>query len=102
MWDQNLLAEWHIRYRGDGIVIYRSVEKNAACIYFQLKSCSSPEVAAMIQGLLRHGTITGGRAQLCLHTLATSLTCLTTAQEIIHRAELCIAVSLSNFQRGWG
>lgn len=56
-WDQNLLTEWHIRYRGAGIMIYWSVEKNAACIYSQLKSCSSSEVAAMIEGLLRHCTI---------------------------------------------
>jgi TnpA family transposase len=55
-WDQNLLTEWHIRYRGGGIMIYWSVEKNAACIYSQLKSCSSSEVAAMIEGLLRHCT----------------------------------------------
>jgi TnpA family transposase len=55
-WDQNLLTEWHIRYRGAGIMIYWSVEKNAACIYSQLKSCSSSEVAAMIEGLLRHCT----------------------------------------------
>jgi hypothetical protein len=26
------------------------------CVYSQLKSCSSSEVAAMIEGLLRHGT----------------------------------------------
>ena len=33
-WDQNLLTEWHIRYRGPGIVVYWHVEKNATCIYF--------------------------------------------------------------------
>jgi TnpA family transposase len=32
------------------------VEKHAACIYSQLKTCSSSEVAAMIEGLLRHDT----------------------------------------------
>jgi TnpA family transposase len=55
-WDQNLLTEWHVRYRGPGIMIYWSVETNAVCIYSQLKSCSSSEVAAMIEGLLRHCT----------------------------------------------
>lgn len=44
-WDQNLLTEWHIRYRGPGIIVYWHVEKKAVCIYSQLKSCSSSEVA---------------------------------------------------------
>ena len=55
-WDQNLMTEWHIRYGGRGVMIYWHVEKNSACIYSQLKSCSSSEVAAMIEGLLRHCT----------------------------------------------
>ncbi len=55
-WDQNLLTEWHVRYRGPGIMVYWHVEKKAACIYSQLKSCSSSEVAAMIEGILRHCT----------------------------------------------
>ena len=37
-------------------MIYWQVEKHAACIYSQLKTCSSSEVAAMIEGLLRHDT----------------------------------------------
>ncbi|MGI9145553.1 MAG: transposase, partial [Chloroflexota bacterium] len=56
VWDQNLLTEWHIRYRGPGIMIYWHVEKQAVCIYSQLKSCSSSEVAAMMEGVLRHCT----------------------------------------------
>ncbi len=55
-WDQNLLTEWHIRYRGPGVLIYWHVERKSTCIYSQLKSCSSSEVAAMIEGLLRHCT----------------------------------------------
>ncbi len=55
-WNQNLLTEWHIRYRGPGIMIYWHVEKKSTCIYSQIKSCSSSEVAAMIEGLLRHCT----------------------------------------------
>ncbi|MCP4257475.1 MAG: Tn3 family transposase, partial [Planctomycetes bacterium] len=55
-WDQNLLTEWHIRYRGPGVMIYWHVEKGASCIYSQLKSCSSSEVAAMIEGVMRHCT----------------------------------------------
>jgi TnpA family transposase len=56
VWDQNLLTEWHIRYRGPGVMIYWHVEKQAVCIYSQLKSCSSSEVAAMMEGVLRHCT----------------------------------------------
>jgi TnpA family transposase len=55
-WNQNLMTEWHIRYRGPGIMVYWHVEKKSACIYSQLKSCSSSEVAAMIEGVLRHCT----------------------------------------------
>jgi TnpA family transposase len=55
-WDQNLLTEWHARYCGPGIMIYWHLDKKACCIYSQLKSCSSSEVAAMIEGVLRHCT----------------------------------------------
>ena len=55
-WDQNLMTEWHIRYRGRGVMIYWHVEKNSTCIYSQLKACSSSEVSAMIEGLLKHCT----------------------------------------------
>ena len=55
-WDQNLMTEWHVRYRGPGIMIYWHVEKNSVCIHSQLKRPSSSEVAAMIHGLLHHKT----------------------------------------------
>jgi TnpA family transposase len=55
-WDQNYLTQWHVRYGGRGVSIYWHVEKHAACIYSQLKSCSSSEVASMINGVLRHCT----------------------------------------------
>jgi TnpA family transposase len=55
-WDQNLMTEWHIRYGGRGVMIYWHVEKKSICIYSQLKRCSSSEVAAMIEGVLRHCT----------------------------------------------
>ena len=50
------MTEWHVRYGGPGIMIYWHVEKKSTCIYSQLKSCSSSEVAAMIEGVLRHDT----------------------------------------------
>ncbi|WP_431324658.1 Tn3 family transposase [Rhizobium sp. YTU87027] len=55
-WDQNLMAEWHVRYGGRGVMIYWHVARQATCIYSQLKRCSSSEVAAMIEGVLRHCT----------------------------------------------
>ena len=53
-WDQNLMTEWSIRHRGRGVMIYWHVERKSVCIYSQLKSVSSSEVAAMIEGVLRH------------------------------------------------
>ena len=52
-WESNLMTEWHNRYGGPGVMIYWHVESKSVCIYSQLKSCSSSEVAAMIQGVLR-------------------------------------------------
>lgn len=50
------MSEWSIRHRGPGIMIYWHVEKKATCIYSQLKTVSSSEVAAMIEGVQRHCT----------------------------------------------
>ena len=55
-WDQNLINEWHHRYKGKGVMIYWHVDKNSLCIYSQLKSCSSSEVGAMIKGVIDHDT----------------------------------------------
>ena len=55
-WDQNLLSEWHRRYGGRGVIVYWHVEKRAVCIYSQLKTVASSEVATMLEGLFRHGT----------------------------------------------
>lgn len=55
-WDQNLLSEWHPRYKKHGVMIYWHTDRKSACIYSQLKSCLSSEVAAMMEGVLRHCT----------------------------------------------
>ncbi len=55
-YDQNLMTQYHRRYGGRGVMIYWHVEKKSTCIYSQLKTCSSSEVAAMIEGVLRHCT----------------------------------------------
>ena len=59
------MTEWHIRYGGRGVMIYWHVERKAACIYSQLKRCSSSEVAAMIEGVLRHCTEMRDREPVC-------------------------------------
>jgi TnpA family transposase len=55
-WSQNLMSEWRSRYHGDGVLVYWHVETGAICIYSQLRSFSSSEVAAMIEGLVSHDT----------------------------------------------
>jgi len=55
-WDQNLLNEWHHRYKGKGVMIYWHVDKKSLCIYSQLKSCSSSEVGSMLKGVIDHDT----------------------------------------------
>jgi TnpA family transposase len=55
-WRQNLMTEWRSRYKGYGVLVYWHVETNAVCIYSQLRRFSFSEVAAMIEGLLRHDT----------------------------------------------
>jgi TnpA family transposase len=47
VWDQNLMVEWHARYKGRGVMVYWHVEKKALCVYAQLKTCSSSEVGSM-------------------------------------------------------
>jgi TnpA family transposase len=55
-WDQHLMTKYHARYRKAGVTIYWHTDKREACVYSQLKRCSSSEVAAMIQGMLCHCT----------------------------------------------
>lgn len=43
---------------GCGVMIYWYVERHSTCIYSQLKTPSSSEVASMIEGVLRHCTET--------------------------------------------
>ena len=49
-WDQNLMNEWHGRYKGHGIMVYWHVDTNALCIHSQSKTCTSSEVGSMIKG----------------------------------------------------
>jgi hypothetical protein len=54
--DQNIFTEWHSRYGGRGVLIYWHVERKSMAIHSQLINCSASEVAAMIEGAMRHGT----------------------------------------------
>lgn len=51
-YDQNQ----HARYGGRGVMIYWHVDTHSTCIYSQLRRCSSSEMAAMMEGVLRHCT----------------------------------------------
>lgn len=53
---ENLKTSWHARYRKRGIMVYWHVERKSLAIFSQVISPSSSEVAAMIQGVLRHIT----------------------------------------------
>ncbi|MGO9750338.1 MAG: Tn3 family transposase [Solirubrobacteraceae bacterium] len=55
-YDQNLFTEWHSRYGGRGVLIYWHIEKHSMAVHSQLISCAASEVAAMIEGAVRHGT----------------------------------------------
>ena len=55
-YDQNLFTEWHSRYGGRGVLIYWHVERKSLAIHSQLLNCTASEVAAMIEGAIRHGT----------------------------------------------
>lgn len=55
-WDQNLMSEWHPRYKDRGVMIYWHVDNKSMVVHSQIKTCLSSEVAAMITGVLRHDT----------------------------------------------
>jgi TnpA family transposase len=55
-WDQNLRTEYSRRHFGSGVMVYWHVERKTVCIYSKIKTVSSSEVAAMIEGVLRHCT----------------------------------------------
>jgi TnpA family transposase len=55
-WDQNLFTEWHARYGGRGILVYWHVEEKHVVVHSQVIKASASEVAAMVEGAVRHGT----------------------------------------------
>ena len=55
-WDQNLFTEWHSRYGGRGVLVYWHVERGSVVVHSQTLRASASEVAAMVEGAIRHGT----------------------------------------------
>ena len=53
---KNLLAEWSPRHHDDGVMIYWHVNDQYICVYSQLKTCTSSEVASMLQGIINQKT----------------------------------------------
>jgi Tn3 transposase DDE domain/Domain of unknown function (DUF4158) len=85
-WASNPMTEWHARYGGPGVMIYWHVERKSVGVFSQLKTCSSSEVAAMVQGLVAHRveSIRGSRPTPPTPTVlrwlgSHSLTCLATS-----------------------
>ncbi|MFB4285250.1 Tn3 family transposase [Nonomuraea sp. MTCD27] len=54
-WDQNLFTECS-RYGGRGILVYWHVERGSVVVHSQTLKASASEVAAMVEGAIRHGT----------------------------------------------
>jgi len=55
-YDRSIFTEWHARYGGRGVLVYRHVERGRMAIHSQILNCSASEVAAMIEGVMRHAT----------------------------------------------
>ncbi len=53
---QNLMAQWSPRHHNDGVMIYWHVNDQYICVYSQLKTCTSSEVASMLQGIISQET----------------------------------------------
>lgn len=53
---ENLKTGWHARYRTKGVMLYWHVERQSLAIFSQVTSPGVSEVAAMMQGVLRHLT----------------------------------------------
>ncbi|WP_409000569.1 Tn3 family transposase [Streptomyces europaeiscabiei] len=54
-WDRNIFTEWHSRYGGRGVLVYRHIEKGSRAIHSQLLNCTASEVAAAIEGMMLRG-----------------------------------------------
>jgi len=53
---QNLMSQWSPRHYNNGVMIYWHVNDQYICVYSQLKTCTSSEVASMLQGVISQET----------------------------------------------
>lgn len=53
---KNLLTEWSPRHHSSGVMIYWHVSDQYICVYSQMKTCNSSEVASMLQGIMSQET----------------------------------------------
>lgn len=53
---KNLMTEWSPRHHNSGVMIYWHVSDQYICVYSQLKTCTSSEVASMLQGIMSQET----------------------------------------------
>jgi TnpA family transposase len=53
---KNLLTEWSPRHHNSGVMIYWHVSDQYICVYSQMKTCTSSEVASMLQGIMDQET----------------------------------------------
>lgn len=51
-YSQNLMSEWSPRHHAEGVMIYWHVSDQYICVYSQIKTCTSSEVASMLQGII--------------------------------------------------
>lgn len=54
--EENLMSEYHIRYKGNGILAYWHVDRKALCISSQIMRCSTSEIASMLYGIIHHAS----------------------------------------------
>ena len=54
--EKNLITEWSPRHHDSGVMIYWHVSDQYVCVYSQLKTCTSSEVASMLQGITSQET----------------------------------------------
>jgi TnpA family transposase len=54
--DNNLISEFHIRYKGYGILAYWHVDRKALCVSSQIMRCGNSEIATMLAGVIHHGS----------------------------------------------
>jgi TnpA family transposase len=56
VWEQNIFAGWHGRYRSHGLMVYTHIDTQSTPIFMQVTRPGDSEVGAMLAGCLNHDT----------------------------------------------